>query len=318
MQSLINTYTSLPAPKKKIFDLVLWLFLAVIVLLIGRSVPPGLDWRLFFSHQETFPAFYPTWLKLSIPLLPWELYFSISVLAIIWGNFRKGGRALSIFAALLTLPAWMWLFLGNIDGIIALGVLTLPYGIPLVLAKLPIAGFALLAKKEWMLYALIATIILYLIFGWWPGDIFSGKANLAPATITSSFPDHWANISLFPYSLILSIPLLFFSRGDVDLLMAAGALGTPYVQMYHYVVLLPAMGRINRWLAFALVPISWLPYILRAAGGESWAWILCNLFPILIWIGIFQRNPNDVKGRARQELTNILRVLRLKKLPLKT
>jgi hypothetical protein len=278
-----------------------WLALLVGLYFIGTLTLPGLDWRQYFSRAETFPAFYPPWMRTLIPLFSWPLIFAISVTGMVWGVVQRGGRGWQVAAIFLTLPFWMWLFLGSFDGIVLLGVLWLPWGIPLVLAKPQLAAFALLAKKEWLIAAVVVAGVLFVFTGWWPGQIFLPQTGLPSHIVLAEHSDRWLNYSLFPLSLLVALPLLYLSRGDVDLLLAAGAVATPYVIMYHYVLLFPGMGRLNKRYLVICICLSWAPYVVRAVAPQSWGWTLCNLFPLAIWSGIYfnkQRSGSTTDRRA--------------------
>jgi hypothetical protein len=87
--------------------------------------------------------------------------------------------------------------------------------------------------------------------------------------------------------------LLWFSRGDMDMLMVAGTLATPHLIPYNYVVVLPAIARVRQWLAFILVVISWLP--LSANWVGDWGWHMGHIFSMILWIALFQQRRRQQK-----------------------
>ena len=56
----------------------------------------------------------------------------------------------------------MWvIFMGNLDGLVLVGLLILPWGVPLALMKPQVAAFALLAKKKTIIAGLSWGASLY-------------------------------------------------------------------------------------------------------------------------------------------------------------
>ncbi len=93
------------------------------------------------------------------------------------------------------------------------------------------------------------------------------------------------DISLFPWGLFIALPLLWFSRGDEDLLMAAGSFATPHLFPYHFYYLMPALGRMNKlwmWLCWA---ISWTPLISNWVGPIGWH--MGNVLGACLWVGLY-------------------------------
>ena len=102
----------------------------------------------------------------------------------------------------------------------------------------------------------------------------------------------WAqDIALFPWGLLITIPLLWLSKGDEDMLMAAGSFGTPHLFPYHFILLMPALGRMNKkWMILSWL-ISWTPLLSNWLGPK--AWHFGNLIGVFVWAGIFFSEGNS-------------------------
>ena len=71
------------------------------------------------------------------------------------------------------------------------------------------------------------------------------------------------------------------------MLMLAGTFALPYLHSYHYILVTPALARVAKPLAVAAAVISWLPLLANWYG--PWAWFLGHLFPVLLWVSLYQR-----------------------------
>lgn len=197
--------------------------------------------------------------------------------------------AVGIALALVSLPTLWVLHLGEVSGITVLGLLLLPWGVPLVLLKPQVAAFALLAKRKWFIAGCVWVLISLLIWGFWPLRLLVVQGSEWKAT----YPQ---DITLFPWGLILALPLLWFSRRDEDLLMAAGSLATPHLFPYHFIVLMPALSRMRvRW-ALATWLVTWLPLLANWLGPK--AWHLGNLASVMFWLGIRLGAEEGVLARS--------------------
>jgi hypothetical protein len=179
---------------------------------------------------------------------------------------------------LLSLPTAWEIILGNVDGLVLLGLLMLPWGAPLALFKPQIAAFALLARKSSLVAGGITIAISLLIWGLWPLTLL----HVGTPAWRADWPQ---DITLYPWGLILAIPLMWLSRGDEDLLMAAGSLGTPHLFPYHFIVLMPAMGRMRWYWAALTWVVSWLPLTANWLGPVGWHF--GNLLSLCFWFGIY-------------------------------
>jgi hypothetical protein len=244
---------------------------------IGWFLPIGYDWRNFFG-RGLLPNIWTPWTVPVVRVLNLPTVFALTVMAVGIRAYRYKATPLALSLALVSLPTLWVLFLGNLDGLALLGLVLLPWGVPLVTMKPQISAFALLANRRWFLAGIIWGVISLLIWGLWPlnlREIFSAGWKL-----------EWVqDISLFPWGLLITLPLLWFSRGDEDLLMAAGSFSTPHLFPYHFILLMPALARM-RWPWMILTwAVSWTPLLSNWLG--PWAWHLGNLMGVCFWLGIY-------------------------------
>lgn len=162
-------------------------------------------------------------------------------------------------------------------------MLLLPWGVPLILLRPQLAAFALLARRSWFVAGALWLGLSIIIWGWWlPNLLLKVTPELRAAQ-----PQ---NVSLFPWSMVFVLPMLWLSRRDPDMLMAAGSFIAPSVIPYYYMVLIPSLARLP--LNYALV--CWLSSFLPLTAnyfGPAW-WLTGNVFPLLIWLGLWRwRKP---------------------------
>lgn len=246
------------ALKKAVLIAVLFMILYI----AGQFVPEGYDWK-FLTAKELPPLWTP-WTPAVVKFLNPASQFALTILAISIRSYKNKASPLAMGLAILSLPTIWVLYLGNLDGIVLLGILLLPWGVPLALMKPQLAGFSLLAKRSSIIAGIVWGTITLLIYGLWP------LAKMGIVT-SSQWKMAWdSDISMFPWGILIALPLLWFSRGDEDLLMAAGSFATPHLFPYHLIVLMPALGRMKwPWMI-----VSWL---------LSWAVLLSNWYGPLLW-----------------------------------
>jgi hypothetical protein len=257
----------------------------------GRYLPIGFDWARQYG-PGTYPSFWMPWAKPVINLLTPSELFAVTMLALAVRVYRYHGSLLSLGLAIFSLPVLWVLNLGTVDGIVLAGLLLLPWGAPLVLIKPQVASFALLAHKRSLITAAVWLAVSLLIWGLWP-------LNLT-RLVTPGWRLEWQqDISLFPWGILLALPLLWLSRGDEDLLMAAGSLATPHLFPYHFLVLMPSMARMSvPWMLLTWI-ITWSPFFAANYFGPLW-WHAGNLASLCFWLGIYL-NPQR-KRTTPQEL----------------
>ena len=168
--------------------------------------------------------------------------FAVTILALIVRMWRYRARPWRVMLALISLPTLWLLFLGNVDGLVMVGLLLLPVlGVPLVLIKPQVASFSLLSNRRTIATALIWVALSIVLWGLWPLNMLS----VGNAQWRADWPQ---DITLYPWGALLALPLLWLSRGDEDMLMAAGSLMTPHLFPYHFYILMPSLGRMRaRW-----------------------------------------------------------------------
>lgn len=271
-----------PTNYKKIGILVV---LFSFLFLLGQFIPEGFDWRHYFSQGRVHPIWTPWTIWIVRLLIPfgYPLVFALSALAIGIRAYRYNPKSPGKIAlAFLSLPTLWVFFMGNLDGLTLLGLMILPWGLPLALMKPQVAAFALLAKRDSTLYAVGFVLLSFVIWGFW-------LRNLT-MVLTPEWQTEWQqDIGLFPWGILLGLPLLWFSRGDEDLLMAAGSLITPHLFVYHFILLMPSLARMQwRWVLLTWF-ISWTPLLANWLGPQGWH--LGNLMSLCFWFGIFLSNP---------------------------
>ncbi|NPV78292.1 MAG: hypothetical protein HPY59_18200 [Anaerolineae bacterium] len=259
-------------------EILVLVFFALVLFAAGYFLPTGFDWERQYS-KGIFPGFWMPWTRPLVSLLNLPAVFAITILAIGVRAYRYRPSPMAILLALVSLPVLWVLHLGTLDGLSLLGMLLLPWGAPLVLIKPQIASFALLAGKRSLVVTVIWILISFAIWGFWP---LGFREIFAP-----DWRVEWQqDISLFPYGLVLAIPLLWFSRGDQDLLMAAGSLATPHLFPYHFIVLMPTLARMRWYWMIAVWLVTWAPIFMANWWGPLF-WHSGNLASIVFWLGIY-------------------------------
>ncbi len=326
-------------------QLIFWLAMAVVIGVIANFLPRGFDFAHVFSTHFNL-SYYPPWTDGLNYLITWPVLVSITIMALVIAIQRNHGSIGTVALAVISWPT-IWVFLdGQLEGIVILGLLLLPYAIPvqllkrarqrprgwwailvafvlvslgaaiflnrlqgplyyhdvstslgtqpeigvavllllpwiipLVLLKPQLAMYALLAKKQWLFVAVLWIALSILAWGFWLPNL---AGRVAPAIRITEPQD----ISLFPYSLVLALPLLWFSRGDPEMMMAAGFFASPSVHAYHQFILLPSLARLPvpmRLLCWATTFLS-----LGANYFGPGFWLTGNIFPLILWIGLWQ------------------------------
>jgi hypothetical protein len=320
-----------------------YLFIAVIIGGVASFLQQGFDYRfVFWPHK--FPIFYVPWTDGMMYLLPWPVIVAATMLALIIGVQRHHGSPGTIILTVFSLPTIWVLFLGQLEGVALLGLLLMPWSVPVrllerrrhferrewlalallvtatvvaamilirdqgplyyeistILGKQPQIGvamilllpwvvpvallkpqltaFAMLARKNWFIVTLIWLALSLVIWGFWLPNL---NARLDPGIKIVQPQD----VSLFPWSLLIAVPMLWLARGDAEMLMAAGALAVPTVHPYQYIVLMPALARLPLGLRLLCWLASFLPLTANYFGPHFW--LTGNVFPLLLWLCLF-------------------------------
>jgi hypothetical protein len=249
----------------------------VLLYAVGTCLPPGYDWRLYWSHG-LFPPWFVPWTKPIVGILNLPAIFALTIIGIALRSLRNSSSPLPLALAVVSLPTLWVLFLGDFTGLTLIGLLLLPWGVPLVLLKPQVAAFALLARGCWFFAAMAWLALSLVAWGMWPLKLTLLLSDQARGL----YPQ---DITLFPWGLLVAIPLMWLSRGDDDLLMAAGSLGTPHLFPYHFISLMPALARMRVSWMIATWLLAWTPLLANWLGPT--AWHLGNLVSLSFWLGIY-------------------------------
>jgi hypothetical protein len=210
-------------------------------------------------------------------LLNWPLLVGLTLAAVSFSIFKRAQHSLSGVFALLTLPLFWTLFLGQVDGLVVLGLLALPWSAPLALFKPQVALFALGARRSYLIGALVTVIFSFVIWGFWPMRLLTAKAYYGSTGYVQ-------DIAIGVWGIPIALVLLWFSRGDMDMLMAAGVFGTLHLIPFNLLPLTPAIARLKPPAAAMACLLSWLP--LGANWLGPWGWWLGWLFVIWVWLNL--------------------------------
>jgi len=249
---------------------------------IGMILRPGgfvgFDWTYYFSLgvERTGLEYYAPWVVM-VRLLSWPGLIGATFTGLALALYQRRASLLAGAASFLTLPVLWVVFLGQIDGLVVMGLSGLPWLVPLATIK-PSAGyFAFLADRKRLLTLIGWVGLSSLVWGFWPRHLLSiaGYAGQPDPT----------NISLWPWSAPVGLAMLYASRGDPDMLMLAGTMLLPYQHTYNNIVIVPAMARVPRRVALLAAAISWLPLVSNWL-GPAW-WYCAHLFPLLLWLSLF-------------------------------
>jgi hypothetical protein len=257
---------------------------------IGLFVPEGFDWIHFFQFGR-FPGFWLPWTKALVGWMDFPTVFALSMIGLGWRTRKYSHSPLPLVLTLASLPMFWILHLGNYDCLVVLGLMLLPWGVPLALLKPHLAAFAFLANRKWFLAGAIWIILSLLIWGFWP------LTQINTIIVNPAWREEWVqDISLFPWGLLVAVPLLWYSRGDEDLLMAAGSLATPHLFPYHFIVLMPSLGRMRlRWMILTWI-FTWSPLLANYLGPG--AWHFGNFASLCFWCGIYFNRPRAPAAAA--------------------
>jgi hypothetical protein len=255
----------------------LFLGLSIVFLGMGYLIPANgfvaFDWVRIFSHGY-FPPFYPPWGELTTRWLNWPLLFSVSMASIVLSIVKRSKHVVSSLAAFLALPAFWTIFLGQLEGLVALGLLGLPWLVPLALLKPQVSVFALGAKRSYLVAGVLWLAISLAIWGFWPARMFAVNSYFAEGRYVQ-------DIAIGAAGLFVALPMFWFSRGDMDMLMLSGAFVTLHLIPYNMLPFTFAIARLRPVPAVIACLLSWLPFSANWLG--HWAWWLGWLFVIWLW-----------------------------------
>jgi hypothetical protein len=297
-----NRLAGLFFPDRKIFKralpgshrIGLFLFLLTVFYFLGFLIPAngffGFDWVNFWE-KGIVPPFYPPWTAPVIQVLNWPGLIGLTLAATAVATIMRSVHPVSALLAFFTLPVFWTVFLGQLDGIALLGLFALPILAPLALLKPQITAFAFLAKKSYLIILIAFLLLSLIIWGLWPLRLFS---------INSYFGEgrYEQDISIGLWGILIALPLMWFSRGDIDMLMLAGAFVSPHLIFYNLLPVVPAIARLKPASAAVAALFSWLPLSANWFGPIGW-W-LGWLFVGWLWISLFfDRYPETMQSLLR-------------------
>lgn len=294
MKQLINQlfpdqaiFTKKPPPLQSIGMFVL---LTGIFSIAATFIPQdgffAFDWIHFFG-RDNFPVFYPPWTRWFVSPLNYPLLVGLTLASVSMASYLRAVHPISMIAVFISLPVLWTVFLGQLDGLVLLGTLALPFLTPLILIKPQISLWALAARKSYGIGLIVTLLISFMIWGWWPANMFS-------VWVVHEEGKYVNDISIGLVGLPLALILFWFSRGDMDMLMAAGSFVTPYLLPYNLILLSPAIARLSPFAAIIACFLSWLPFSANWLG--DWGWWLGWIFIIWLWGGLALKRYFGISG----------------------
>ncbi len=269
--------------KKVKKEIAFFTFVFFLAMIFGSFIPEGYDWRVYFS-QGNIPALWTPWAGAIVKFLNFPTLIAITITSIVVRTYMYNTSPIPAVLACVSFPTLWVILLGNLDGIVLLGLMLLPWGIPLVALKPQIAIFSLLAKKSYVIAGVVWLLISILIWGLWPLNFL--------VVSEPGWKVEWTqDIALFPWGILLAVPLLWFSRKDQDLLMLAGSFATPHLFPYHFLIVMPALGRMKKGWMIAAWALSWSPLLAQPFGDIGWHF--GNLFALVMWFGIYLNKKSE-------------------------
>lgn len=277
--------------------IILFGLLTIIFSILGLFIPTNgifaFDWLHFFLIKN-IPPFYPPWTYLVVNFLTWPILVGLTMTAVGFASFQRAQHIISLACVFFTLPFLWTLFLGQIDGLVLLGILGLPWLAPLVLIKPQVSIFSFLARKSYLLGLGITLLISFVLWGFWPSKLLMVWTVHAEGRYPNDIAIGWLGLPL-------SLFLMWYSRGDIDMLMLAGTFTTPYLLPYNLIVVVPAIARLQPRTALIALALSWTPMVANWIGPGGWwfGW----LFITWLWISLaVKRYPYTIFSTAYRKL----------------
>ena len=275
----------------------------VVFLFVGAAffLPGGQDLDHLYQYANgclscAYEPPFGSWLLFPLRFIPtevrWPLWTLLTCLALIWSSRRFGVEPLWV---LLSFPAVGHIWLGQLDGFVALGIalaVTAPhpfargFGLLVMAVKPQVAGPAILLllwrERDKLRTLAIPVAVMLLSFVAWDVDwpvrwLFEhnepADMNLIPWRLASRYP-----VGLLAF---LVVPWLKTPRDQLRATLLATALGFPFYSSYSYVTFL-VIGA--PWWS---VPLSYawaLAYPWLGREALQFAWVLpLALLTQLVW-----------------------------------
>src|SRR5512143_1504988 len=115
-------------------QVVIWVIMAIVIAIVATFLPQGFDHKYVFSTHSV-PVFFVPWTDGLLYLLPWPILVSITIMSLVIAIHRNGGSKWLIIPAVFSLPTIWVLFLGALEGVALMGLLLLPYAVPVRLIE---------------------------------------------------------------------------------------------------------------------------------------------------------------------------------------
>lgn len=274
MLKILKKWESTFFPEREIFNnkistikqLILFVILFILFSLFGIIFRPGgligFDWIHFYG-QDIVPPFYPPWTKNVIEPLTWSLLIGLTLASFSLAALKRSVHPVSIAVTFFSLPLLWTIFLGQLEGIVLLGLLGISWLVPLALVKPQVSIFAFGATRKYFLVAILFLLFSLLVWGFWPINTLNVESFYAEGR----YPQ---NIGLGLWGLPIALAAIWFSRGDMDMLMLGGVFLLPHLIPYNLLPVIPAIARLKPWAAIVAVLLSWLPMLANWIGSSGW------------------------------------------------
>jgi hypothetical protein len=248
------------------------------------------DWRYHLADTDLVPTYYTPWTRYVHYLgLPGLISITLATFAV--AVLVRARSRVSMFSAFLAVPLYWTLFLGHVDGLVLLGLETMPWLVPLALMKPHLTAWAIVARREWFFAAALFGLLSLVLWGPWPMDVLTASDCDAPGACA---PERHLGLWGLPATafLIWKMP-----RDDPDWWMLAGAFVTPRLFPYNLVVLMPAVARLPWPWALAVAVTSWLPFSANWLG--DWAWWLMWVSVAVLAVGMYSHCREKTETSVR-------------------
>jgi hypothetical protein len=184
--------------------------------------------------------------------------------------------------ALVTPQVFYLMWDGQIDGLVLIGLLFLPWSSPLVLLRPQILGWYCLAKKRWTIGMLSWLAFSLVVWGnWLTRSLAASRGSVEHPTAMG-----WYTLG-FPIFFI-GLGMMFGAGGNPTRFLAGCILASPYLQPYHMVLLLPAIGEVGGWKRWTIWGWAWVVGLVPAFMGITR--YLALGFPICVWWLLREQN----------------------------
>ncbi|MHB8134699.1 MAG: hypothetical protein ACYDH1_10795 [Anaerolineaceae bacterium] len=258
----------------------LFVILTILFSFLGKLLPLGgmigFDWVNFYG-QGRVPPFYPPWTIEIVNHLSWPILIGITTASFAIAALRRSIHPISLAVSFFCLPLLWTLFLGQLEGIVLVGLSWMPWLVPLALIKPQVSIFAFGARKKYIAIVLLFLALSFVIWGFWPIRTLNVESFYAEGRYEQ-------NIGIGLWGIPVALIALWLSRGDMDMMMLSGCLVLPHLIPYNLLPVSPAITRLRPFPAFVAVILSLTPLLANFIGPIGWwfGW----LFILWLWINL--------------------------------